>query len=428
MEERKFYDIHCHAMNLSHPNFLAFLNRFESSVRTQGIKVFLGTNLLMAAYFILNPLCPKLLEVILKKTGIEGAVFRVKNLLALMENDLGAFFQFVEECLHEHIFTSGQLSIGSFTYNKLVLTPLIMDFGYKNMTNPSLHYFRKPIQKPVVEQVIDIFNGIKQFYSPESVGRILEIYPFLGINTANYSQEQISMMLEKYFSSYRGEESDLFTKLGKFDGDIEQMRSNFFAGIKVYPPLGFDPWPSNQSELKKAESLYYYCEEKGIPITSHCSDGGFRVVDLKSAWEFTSPARWEKVLQKYSGLKLNLAHFGNGRFSKKWSDKIVSLIEQYDQVYADFSCRGFDDDFYLSLHNLLHKGNDKTRERLMERVLFGSDFMINLLWMDSYCQYLKIFCDTPHFLAEEKDAFCCLNPKRFLFGTNLPKTQPKMVQ
>ncbi|NMA14025.1 MAG: amidohydrolase family protein [Clostridia bacterium] len=256
----------------------------------------------------------------------------------------------------------------------------------------------------------------------------MEIYPFLGMNTLNYSQEQITMMLEKYFSAYRGEESDLFAKLGKFNGDIEQMSSNFFAGIKVYPPLGFDPWPSDRRELKKVESLYDFCVEKRIPITSHCSDGGFRVVDLKSAWEYTSPARWEKVLKKYNRLKLNLAHFGKGRFSDEWSAKIISLIEEYDHVYADFSCSGFADSFYFSLHNLLFNDSRKTREKLMRRVLFGSDFMINLLWMDSYCQYLKIFCDTPHFLAEEKHAFCCLNPQEFLFEMNLSKVQPKMVQ
>ena len=41
----------------------------------------------------------------------------------------------------------------------------------------------------------------------------------------------------------------LFNAMGKFSGDFENREEckNIFAGIKVYPPLGFDPWPEERA-------------------------------------------------------------------------------------------------------------------------------------------------------------------------------------
>ena len=66
-----------------------------------------------------------------------------------------------------------------------------MDYGYKNMEQKDIFYNRPP-RKPIREQVIDVFNGIKTYcenelvlkgdrleYSPDvKDNKLFEIYPF----------------------------------------------------------------------------------------------------------------------------------------------------------------------------------------------------------------------------------------------------------
>ncbi len=54
-------------------------------------------------------------------------------------------------------------------------------------------------------------------------------------------------------------------------------------------------------------------------------------------------------------------------------------------------------------------------EKLRSRILFGTDFAVNLMWIDSYNGYLGLFSRTAALTPEEKHAFCSTNPERFLF-------------
>jgi hypothetical protein len=136
MSEAKFYDAHCHIMNLSHPNLLAFLQRLNLPI-----------------IMLLAPLLPFLMKRNYNK---------IKNLLSVMENDLGTILLMMERFLleDERLWENGRLSIGGNLYSKIVLTPLLMDFGYKGRTDPGI-YYNLPSQKPIAEQVCDLFNGIK---------------------------------------------------------------------------------------------------------------------------------------------------------------------------------------------------------------------------------------------------------------------------
>jgi hypothetical protein len=392
MAEKTFYDIHKHAMNLSHPYLLAFIQRFKIDQM-----LFLGS---FASLFM------------------EKKITNTKNLLSVMENDIGSYFLLIEKCLKEEenpMLKDGELKIGGNTYTKIVLTPLMMDFGYKDIKNPDIHY-NKPSKKPIVEQVIDVFNGIKAYKNSSTV---FEIYPFLGLNTKNYSKNQIEEMLDKYFQHYNGSRDDLYNNMGNFDGDIEHLGSNSFAGIKLYPPLDFDPWPEDPAERAKVEYLYNYCCDKNIPITVHCSEGGFAITD--EAHYYTNPTRWQEVLSRYTNLKINLAHFGRQNKylkifpQKEWLKTIANLILSYDNVYTDFSYRGVDDSYYESLKELLDKTPSEEQEKLKNRILFGTDFMISLMDIESYNNYLDIFSKTNFLTGEEKNTFCSINPERFLF-------------
>ncbi|MCK4258684.1 MAG: amidohydrolase family protein [Halanaerobiales bacterium] len=403
MEEKKFYDIHCHAFNLSHPNLLAFIRRFNIPVA-----------LLIILYFILGPILPFIL---FKKFGGFKMIKRVENLLSVMENDIGSIFLLMEDGLkrgEEPVLKDGKFKIDGNEYTKIVLTPLMMDYGYKNMKKADI-YYGDPPQKPIVEQVFDMFNGIKRYYEEQQFNGIFEIYPFLGLNTQNYTLEKIEKMLDKYFSDYCGSNFDCKRNLGKFDGNIENIRSNFFTGVKVYPPLGFDPWPEeNLEELKKVECLYKFCSEKRIPITTHCSKDGFIVIDKKEARKYTSPIRWEKVLKRFPDLKINLAHFGS---EEDWTSKLIELVLSYEHVYVDFSYRAYNDSYYKLMKEIIEKIlGEKDHARLKNHILFGSDFLVNLIRVESYTEYLEVFSKTNYFSSEEKNKFCSTNPERFLFG------------
>lgn len=409
-ETKYFYDIHCHAMNLSHPNIYAMVKRKWTLA------------------LLMSPLA------LPAQIFFKEKVKRASNLLSVMENDVTDFFLIMEYFLKK----SGQeLRIGNTAFNKIVLTPLLMDFGCKDMKNDT--FYNLAPQKPIAEQVVDVFNGIKDYCRYKLVvkngglgydddkkeKKLFEIYPFLGINTKNYELQDVDALFDKYFKEYKHDQQSLYDRMGTFEGDIDDMKSNYFAGVKVYPPLGFDPWPvSNTEELDKVKCLYRHCCEKNVPITTHCSDGGFSIVD--AAKEFTSPAKWRTVLSKkeFGGLRLNFAHFGRqgnkwyGAGNRDWENMIIELILSGGKnVYVDFSYRGCEDGYYNDLKELIDKRAGKDRELLKQRILFGSDFMINLLDSDSYNEYLTAFLGKGNPLGEEdRVRFCSANPEKFLFG------------
>ncbi len=417
-EKKYFYDIHCHAFNLSHPNLMAFAKRIN-----------------LHAYLFLNAV-PGLSTVL--SPFLSGKIDRLMNLLSIMENDLGTYFLLMEQDAAA-LLTEGKLKIDNYAYDKIVLTPLIMDFGCKGVEKfPDIHYSQLP-QKPIAEQVFDLFYGIKDYCGYTLVrkdggqfgykdarkeDKLFEIYPFLGINTQLYGMEEIETLLMKYFSGYNRKHDELFDKMGSFGGDVDTMDSNFFAGIKVYPPLGFDPWPADGKEREKVEYLYRFCVARNISITTHCNDGGFVTADR--AKEFTSPKRWKEVLERHPDLRLNLAHFGRqeNKFwffkNREWMNDILGLIRTKENVYTDLSYNGVDPGYYDDLRTLIEEQQDREfREKLKKRILFGSDFMINLRDIDSYSAYLMQYKEAgnnrPGF-GDAKHLFCSVNPERFLFG------------
>jgi predicted TIM-barrel fold metal-dependent hydrolase len=385
---KKFYDVHFHAFNLSHPNLLAFVAKMN-------FKLLLMT----------TPVSAPLM-------GIFGWDKKIKNLLTMMENDMCNYFLILEYYLRQSEFVKGDIiSFDKNQYQKISITPLIMDFGYKNILSKT--FYQLPAQKPIIEQMRDVSCGIEKYnrmelqvvsdkngvvtcnhidVMPET--KLFEIKPFIGLNTVNYTKEQIRKILKECF----------------IDGKN-------YAGVKVYPPLGFDPYPEDIKEIEKVFMLYEFCSSEQIPITTHCSDGGFAIVD--KAKEFTHPNKWIQVLSYFPKLKLNLAHMGKqnskalGVFERsEWQKLVFKIIDNYENVYADFSCSAFTDSYYRELSKLVMSQSNYVH--LKEHILFGSDFMINLLWAESYNQYLETFFKTQHFSNCDKDLFCSVNPERFL--------------
>lgn len=412
MSKAAFYDAHCHALTLSHPSFLAFTQTLRRRGLEEAYAQFSSPNYLIAALFF--------------KGGD-----RVRNMLSVMERDAGSIFELMEDDLEGKfsgpgaeppLVGRGELRLGNLRFDRLVLCPLIMDFeGFAYVPSEGTYYDR-PSVKPVRAQIRDVLEGIRDYRRRRPEG-FLEVRPFVGVEPRHYGIEELGSFLDEAFSGYeRGGAASSRAFAAMRDFDEESPPPCRFAGVKVYPPLGFDPWPDEGPEREKAELLWSFCEERRIPVVTHCDDQGFRVVSLEDAWRHTSPERWERVLEAHPGLRLDFAHFGvqyshplGKSASTEWTDRIARLMSLYPNVYADISFDGSEAEYYRWLEAYMGRLGRRRAELLAQRLMFGSDFMVNLTKVASYAEYYRIFARAE--LSEElKLALGHENPERFLFG------------
>lgn len=454
---KKFYDIHMHAFDLSHPNLLAFIKR-DGLIDKKSITdaVFKSLSWYEGLGYSFKWLFPtrirKTIEQKIEDELINGFLPRLTNTLAIFENPIEYQFLILDYFLKNKealVDADNKLKLGNKVYDKMVLCPLLMDFGKKNISYHKDVFYDETPQKPIRKQVEDVLNAIRIYYShslikneenkmqlvkdDQAQGKLFEIYPFMGLNTANYSLEKLKNLLDKYFSGYENDTADsrkerLKDKLGQFKNNLDKENEDFtyfFAGIKVYPPLGFNPWPSeSDEELEKVNYLYRMCEQKRIPIMTHCSGGGFSVLTQDKAREYTNPTKgWSEVLSNYPNLKICFAHFGslmneNNMPSDEWRREIIELSYQYEYVYTDISCNE-GGDYYKDLNENINKDG---QTHLADKILFGTDFSINLFANKeekSYNGNLKRFIDDSHLEEVKKHQLCSYNPEKFLFDTKL---------
>ena len=444
--DRKFYDIHYHLFDLSHPNLLAFLLR-DDLITKQTVRKILGKlpflyKMLPAGVVSLfsGKISNKVKDYLIHDAG------KVLNLLSVMEGAIEYHFLYTEYFLLKENLHFGNSVTNR--YNKIVVCPLLMDFGYKGMDKLDCFYYFPPA-KPVVNQVLDLINAIYFYYNydlilhpdkPEKFKliptatpkekKLFEIYPFLGINTQNYDLSEIAELFDKYFRGYEYDRTPserqlkLFNKLGTAKIDLEDMifrrkeakdtdyYSYLFAGIKLYPPLGFDPWPSdNQNELDKVKFLYSECIRRKLPVTVHCSDGGYKT--SPDAHKLTDPSqKWQIVLSQseYKNLKINFAHMGSQKEGKtEWQQTVLKTIARNSQVYTDCSCLTPQVEDYEIINSAMNEDTESN-------ILFGTDFVINLIRSHSYNEYLNNFIQSPYLDDRQKKLISEINPERFLFG------------
>jgi hypothetical protein len=417
MSGNAFYDAHCHALTLSHPSFLAFTQTLRRRGLEEVYAQVTAPNYLMTALFF--------------KTGE-----RMRNMLLVMEREVGSIFELMEDDLKgkfakegdgEPLIRGGLLRLGGLSFDRLVICPLIMDFQCATFKPSEETYYAEPSSKPLSSQVRDVLEGIRDYRRERPEG-FLEIRPFFGVDTRHYSGPKLEAALELAFAGYArgGAASRLAASSQAFDAmrdfDAASPPDGLFAGVKVYPPLGFDPWPDGGEEREKAELLWSFCERRDIPVVTHCDDQGFRVVGLESAWRFSSPLRWEPVLRAHPSLRLDFAHFGAqyshpiGRpASTEWTDRIVRLMVDFPNVFADFSFDGTEEEYYRWLEDYAGKQSAALGELMYDRLFFGSDFMVNLTKVRSYSEYYRIF-ERAALPDERKRRLCHDNSERFLFG------------
>lgn len=405
-----FCDIHFHAMTLNHPNFLAFLNNLISNF---------GDSLLAD---IFSP------RYIFDRKD-KNKLSYIKNMISVMENDIASVFMLMEDDLmgkyngKTPYIRDNHFYFREKEYEKVFLCPLVMDFD-NPFLQPDDIYYKKPPAKPLKKVADSVLDGISEFYRarPETM---LRIFPFLGINPKNYSNEEIDYLLKKYLPAYstaKNFRENIVDMTAKFRIKFKPLENFAFSGIKLYPPLGFDPWPDDGEELEKVKQIYSFAVKNKIPLTVHCDDQGFRTISLRDAWKFTSPKRWENVFEKYPSLKVNFAHFGMQYYRKfgikqqwVWNSKIVEYIMRYDNVYADIS-------FNATVNSYLHQMVEKLKlqpdfvyEKICKRIMFGTDFPVNLSKIESYYDYYSRF-ENIEMSDEVIEMVGSSNCSEFIFG------------
>ncbi len=210
-----------------------------------------------------------------------------------------------------------------------------------------------------------------------------------------------------------------------------------FSGIKLYTPNGYSPAD------ERLLPLYAYCEQHQIPITAHCSGAGFATfapsIDVKGpvylngkvvfdqsrikfqhnkltdskrveerAQTLNHPALWHEVLKMFPNLKLNLAHFGLKGDSDEWTNYIFDMMQTYPNLHTDLSCVCDQSSLEHIYKNYYQKASDSVKSRF----LYGSDFYLNMLFVDSMKVYVKQFMEC--FTAEEWEAISQKNAEGFL--------------
>lgn len=403
-----FHDIHFHVMTLLHPDFIDYSKSLDNGV---GEILFSG---LLSPNYIFTPKVHSKDGVISKTlNALNAFVQPIGKTLVMMEEDLEGVFIRPDYAYKESDYPSlpyirdGKFHFRSETFDKLAMSPLIMDFS-RNPKDINRTYYIAKRSNSLLEYVNDTLEGI-EYYKKNKPNGLFDFFPFFGINTCYHEFKEIKELLETFFIK------------GKTP----------FVGIKLYPPLGFDPWPEgNKEEMDKVNYLYSFCIERNLPIITHCDNQGFRSINVKDATKYTSPSRWEKVLKNYPKLKLDFAHFGykynlkEDAYNKlletfdlpmdnSWFRKIIELMLKYPNVYSDLSYTGTMPKFYVQLNRFLEEKEENTKKIIKSRILFGSDFSVNLFKIPSYMNYYHIF-ETSPFSDEDILTFANKNPSNFL--------------
>ncbi len=196
-----------------------------------------------------------------------------------------------------------------------------------------------------------------------------------------------------------------------WDRMIKALETKGYVGVKLYPSLGYSV------QTPEMDKVFTYCEANEIPVLLHCNQGGF--CESKSTIKYADPDEWIPVLAKHPQLRVCFAHFGGDENivlpqipTSSWTQKIVNLMGQYGNVYADIAYHtdcmdgGEKQDNYFANLGALFK-NAAARNR----ILFGSDFYLVRLRLreDNLWRYFE-----SHFDKNQWELVTRLNPARFL--------------
>ena len=237
--------------------------------------------------------------------------------------------------------------------------------------------------------------------------------------------------------------------------DVTELAQDYlmnrgFAGIKLYPAMGFFPGDS------RLMPLWEWAARKGVPVMVHCSRNGPVYGRIKGSggvvhpvtreplsqtslrrWaeRYGHPLEYEPLLQRFEGLKICFSHFGGeadcieiyregGIPHDNWFSHICRLMKNYSGVYADISFSLANPDLMAFFHVMAqHRAGPKpgllkvpygeadNRYSMADKILFGSDFYMSELKRNERWFSINVRA----LMGEESfHRIASINPSRFL--------------
>jgi predicted TIM-barrel fold metal-dependent hydrolase len=312
-------------------------------------------------------------------------------------------------------------------------------FGRKNLSQliKKFHYF---LAIGDLKSQLEIFKLLQSFYPGGTKFCILTMdmqYMGAGGVAKDFETQLEELAAIKRDPAYRDlilpfifthpERPLIFTLVKRY------IEEEGFAGLKLYPSLGYYPFD------KRLDLVFSYAEQYGIPVTTHCARGGiYYKWDIRDRVHpitgkvypksknkyftdiYTDPTNYHYLLHKFPELKINLAHFGGYDEWQKylentiidqdgetnWFTTIRELITSYPNVYTDVSYTLFNKELIPLLKVVLEDSIIKNK------VLFGSDFYMTEIEESEreFCINLRASLGEQQFklIAEE-------NPEIFLY-------------
>lgn len=292
---------------------------------------------------------------------------------------------------------------------------LTVDFDFMDTEKPD---------KDFITQIIEL-KDVKKAFPDETLA-------FLSIDPRRFSTDQeVVNFLEEYFPT-----------------DASKDNYRLFAGIKLYPRLGFYPYHP------RLKPVYEFAVANELPITTHTNRNGgtyqikpLEAIDFqtnsfnyqpdmannsvvrqevaRNVFESTSqksknkvvsnffmePYAFVEVLNAFPELKINFAHFGgdkeiiNQPTNDNWYYAIKDFMRRYPNVYTDVSYSLFNKKTFDFFHD------DLKNNELKNKILFGTDFFMLEAEGDED-EFVNVFMNK--FSTQELNLLCTENPKRFL--------------
>jgi predicted TIM-barrel fold metal-dependent hydrolase len=263
----------------------------------------------------------------------------------------------------------------------IVITPLVMDFDTHIDTLPCMEG-----DESVDSQYHRLDHAIAECRSAlASASSPVRAFPFMGLALDKLNNNDPSQKLKTFQKWWAVNGMTPAERKKPWD----QMPQKAI-GIKLYPALGFQPYPSAQNKETYLE-FYRWCVDNDIPITTHCQAGAFDPDNQGGIDKNSSPAYWRQVLETdgLQSLRINFAHFGGGSSipdvldgtgalnSRNDTSIIINMLREHPNTYADLAAINFRDSkikegFAKLLTQDLHKDHGN-KHSLCDKLIWGSD-------------------------------------------------------
>jgi uncharacterized protein len=250
----------------------------------------------------------------------------------------------------------------------------------------------------------EIFDILQGYYASDTEFIVLPMdFSYMGAGRSQQTYlDQLAELRQLKRNPEIGPRIHPFVAVDPRRPDFFEIAKDFienhqFAGIKLYPALGFFPHD------KRLSQLWEWAETEQIPVISHCSRGGvyYRGESTDITWpsnlpieasrlgsnaswtdQLSDPGAFCNVLRDFPGLKICLAHLGGEDECAKWLSEpwpsnlnqsnwlstILRLMKKYPNVYTDLSYVGYQSKLHPLMHVLIRD------PAFGGRILFGSDF------------------------------------------------------